>query len=139
MEHVLASDAVRLFVDRARAANPGFSVAHRDSPALAAVCRRLDGPLLASTCCTADEDTTLRAPLERLDRPLELLVAPTRHGPERHRACAHDRMENAALTPPERQLLQALSIFALGAPLDAVEAVASLRPAGAAWTRRASR
>jgi predicted ATPase len=36
----------------------------------------------------------------------------------------------AALPEPERQLLQALSIFASGAPLDAIEAVAPLPGGG---------
>jgi non-specific serine/threonine protein kinase len=39
--------AVRLFVDRARAAAPGFALTHENGPAVAAVCRRLDGIPLA--------------------------------------------------------------------------------------------
>ena len=132
MEDVLASDAVRLFVDRARAANPGFSVADRDAAALAGVCRRLDGlPLALELAAPWTKTLTLRALLERLDRSLELLVGATRHGPERHRSLRTAiEWSYAALPEPERQLLQALSIFASGAPLDAVEAVAPLPGGG---------
>ena len=131
MDEVLASDAVRLFVDRARAANPRFSVADRDAAALAGVCRRLDGlPLALELAAPWTKTLTLRALLERLDHPLELLVGATRHGPERHRSLRTAiEWSYAALPDPERRLLQALSIFASGALLDAVEAVAPL-PAG---------
>ena len=140
-EDVLASDAVRLFVDRARAANPGFSVADRDAAALAGVCRRLDGlPLALELAAPWTKTLTLRALLERLDRSLELLVGTTRHGPERHRSLRTAiEWSYAALPHPERQLLQALSIFASGAPLDAVEAVAPCRRRVPACTCRASR
>ncbi len=129
---VLGSDAVRLFVDRARAANPGFSVADRDAAALAGVCRRLDGlPLALELAAPWTKTLTLRALLERLDRSLELLVGATRYGPERHRSLrAAIEWSYAALPHPERQLLQALSIFASGARLDAVEAVAPLPGGG---------
>ena len=132
LEEVLASDAVRLFVDRVRAANPGFSVADRDAAALAGVCRRLDGlPLALELAAPWTKTLTLRALLERLDRSLELLVGATRHGPERHRSLRTAiEWSYAALPEPERRLLQALSIFASGAPLDAVEAVAPLPGGG---------
>ena len=132
MQDVVASDAVRLFVDRARAANPGFSVDDRDAAALAGVCRRLDGlPLALELAAPWTKTLTLRALLERLDRSLEMLVGATRHGPERHRSLRTAiEWSYAALPHPERQLLQALSIFASGAPLDAVEAVAPLPGGG---------
>ena len=114
------------------AANPGFSVADRDAAALAGVCRRLDGlPLALELAAPWTKTLTLRALLERLDRSLELLVGATRHGPERHRSLRTAiEWSYAALPHPERQLLQTLSIFASGAPLDAVEAVAPLPGGG---------
>jgi predicted ATPase/DNA-binding SARP family transcriptional activator len=132
LEEVLASDAVRLFVDRARAANPGFSVAVRDAAALAGVCRRLDGlPLALELAAPWTKALTLRALLERLDRSLELLVGATRHGPERHRSLRTAiEWSYAALPHPERELLQTLSLFASGAPLEGVEAVAPAPGAG---------
>ena len=128
LQDVLASDAVRLFIDRAKAANPGFSVADRDAAALAGVCRRLDGlPLALELAAPWTKTLTLRALLERLDRSLELLVGATRHGPKHHTSLRTAiEWSYATLPHPQRQLLQALSIFASGAPLEAVEAVAPL-------------
>jgi predicted ATPase/class 3 adenylate cyclase len=40
-------EAVVLFVERARAADPGFDLTQRNAPAIAAICRRLDGLPLA--------------------------------------------------------------------------------------------
>ncbi len=44
---MLAFDCVRLFVDRAAAAVPGFQLADQDAPTVAEICRRLDGIALA--------------------------------------------------------------------------------------------
>jgi non-specific serine/threonine protein kinase len=42
-----APEAVVLFVERAHAADPGFDLTERNAPAIAAICRRLDGLPLA--------------------------------------------------------------------------------------------
>src|SRR5262249_18488003 len=42
LEEVRQNEAVRLFVDRARAVAPGFAVTRANAPALAQICRRLD-------------------------------------------------------------------------------------------------
>jgi predicted ATPase len=42
-----ASEAVRLFAERARAADPGFALDGASAPLVAEVCRRLDGLPLA--------------------------------------------------------------------------------------------
>ena len=36
-------DAVRLFIDRAQAVKPGFTVDNETAPAIAEICWRLDG------------------------------------------------------------------------------------------------
>src|SRR5207244_6666408 len=43
LDHLMTYEAVRLFVDRARAAEPSFVLNADNAPALAQVCRRLDG------------------------------------------------------------------------------------------------
>ncbi|MGD0945710.1 MAG: hypothetical protein ABR972_15800, partial [Acidimicrobiales bacterium] len=42
-----ASEAVRLFIDRARAARPNFAITNDNAPAVSAICSRLDGIPLA--------------------------------------------------------------------------------------------
>jgi non-specific serine/threonine protein kinase len=67
------SGAVRLFVERARAAQPGFALRDANAPALAALCRRLDGLPLALELAAA----CLRVlPVEDV---LERLRVPRRH------------------------------------------------------------
>src|SRR5262249_1650690 len=46
-EQIAGFDAVRLFVERARAARPGFTLDGDTAPAVARICRRLDGIPLA--------------------------------------------------------------------------------------------
>ena len=46
-EAALQSEAVQLFVERAQAATPGFSVDETNAAAVAAICQRLDGLPLA--------------------------------------------------------------------------------------------
>ncbi|MBV9174108.1 MAG: AAA family ATPase [Chloroflexi bacterium] len=47
LEHVAKIDAVRLFVERAQAARPDFSLTPSNAAAVAQICRRLDGLPLA--------------------------------------------------------------------------------------------
>jgi predicted ATPase len=46
-EAALAHAAVRLFAERASAAIPSFAVTDANAPAVAAICKRLDGVALA--------------------------------------------------------------------------------------------
>lgn len=127
---VLAADAVRLFLDRARAADPDFVVADEDVPVVAGICRRLDGlPLALELAAPWTTTLSLRALLERLDRPLALLVGagdaagrPDRH----HTLRAAIEWSYVALSPTQRRLLDQLSVFISGARLEAVEAVSDL-------------
>jgi predicted ATPase len=67
--------AVELFVTRARAARPTFVLSATNAPAIAAICRRLDGLPLAIELAAAR--ITLFTPAEllaRLDRRLALLT-----------------------------------------------------------------
>jgi predicted ATPase/DNA-binding SARP family transcriptional activator len=127
---LLAADAVRLFLDRARAADPDFVVADNDVRVVAGICRRLDGlPLALELAAPWTATLSLRALLERLDRPLALLVAggdaagrPDRH----HTLRAAIEWSYTALSPDQRRLLDQLSVFTSGARLEAVEAVSDL-------------
>ncbi len=126
---VMECAAVRLFVDRARSCDRGFTVADDDLPVLAGITRRLDGlPLTLELAAPWVTTLSLRALLERLDRPLALLAdrSPTDR-PDRHRTLrAALDWSYAALTDDQRRLLDQLSVFVSGARLEAVEAVADL-------------
>jgi predicted ATPase/DNA-binding CsgD family transcriptional regulator len=126
-EEVLATDAGRLFFDRARAANPGFRLEDVDAPAVGRVIRRLDGlPLaleLAAVRCRALGPTGLA---DALDDRFSLLVGGDRTADERQRtllasvAWSHD-----LLTDAERRLLRRVAVFAGPFTARAAEAVAA--------------
>ena len=52
-EALLGSPAVALFVERARRVAPGFALTEENAPAVAEICRRLDGLPLASELAAA--------------------------------------------------------------------------------------
>src|SRR5262249_20948448 len=118
-------EAVRLFVERAAVAQPGFALTAANAGAVAQACTRLDGIPLALEPAAAP----LRAlPLERLLARLEdrfrLLTGGGRTGPERHRTLrAAVDWSYALLTEPERALFARVAVFAGGWTLEAAEQV----------------
>ena len=115
------SDAVTLFVERARAVEPDFTV----SPAVQEICRRLDRLPLALELAAAR--VSLLSPedlLARLDRSLPLLTGGARDVPERQRTLrATIEWSYALLEAEERRVLRALSVFAGSFELDAAVAI----------------
>jgi predicted ATPase/DNA-binding SARP family transcriptional activator len=127
-EHpLMASEAVRLFVERAGAVAPGFTLTERNAPAVGQVCRRLDGIPLAIELAAA----RVRAlPVEQivtlLDQPFRLLTGGGRTAPPRHQTLrATIDWSYKLLSEPERALLERLAVFAGGFTLEATEAVCS--------------
>jgi predicted ATPase/DNA-binding CsgD family transcriptional regulator len=84
---IRATDAVRLFLDRAAAAVPGFELTDELTVLVGQLCARLDGLPLAIEL-TARQLTTLTLPqlLGRQDDPLTLLTGGNRAAPDRHRS-----------------------------------------------------
>jgi predicted ATPase/class 3 adenylate cyclase len=122
---IAANEAVELFVARARAARSDFSLSDANAPAIAAICRRLDGLPLAIELAAAR--INFLSPDEivvRLDHRLALLTASRRDLPERQRTLrgAIDWSYDL-LAGPEQAFFRRLSVFAGGAELDAIRAV----------------
>ena len=85
LEAVESSDAVKLFVDRARAVEPAFRLNERDASAVGEICRRLDGIPLAIELAAAR--VASMAPSEiaaLLDERFRLLTGGRRRAVERH-------------------------------------------------------
>ena len=82
---LMASDAVRLFEDRARAARPGFVVDEANIDAVAEICRRLDGiPLAIELAAARVVAMSPRELAALLDERFRLLTGGRRGSLERH-------------------------------------------------------
>jgi predicted ATPase/DNA-binding SARP family transcriptional activator len=125
------SDAITLFVDRARDRRPDFGLNDGNAPAVAELCRRLDGlPLaveLAAGRVALLEPEQLVA---RLADALPLLEGGARDAPTRQRTIRATLEWSVALLDPEEQrVFRALAVFVGGAELDAAVAVTGGRVA----------
>ena len=124
-EEVAASDAVRLFLSRAQAVDPGFALTDENVEPVVAICRGLDGLPLAIELAAARIRQLPPAQIAlRLDRALELLTQGPRDLPERQQTLRAALDWSYRLLPePERALLARLAVFAGSFSLDAVDAV----------------
>ncbi|MBV9175173.1 MAG: AAA family ATPase [Chloroflexi bacterium] len=125
---IAASPAVQLFVERARAVAPDFTLTEANAATVGRICRRLDGLPLAIELAAAR--TGLLGPealLRRLEQrlgPLALLTGGAPDLPERQQtlrrtlAWSHD-----LLGPAEQVLFRRLAVFAGSWTLEAAEQV----------------
>ncbi len=117
--------AVRLFIERALAVRPGFTVTNANAPAVAAISARLHGmPLAIELAAARMKLLSPEAILARLEHQLDVLAAGARDLPARQQtlrgaiAWSYDLLDDEA-----RRLLDRLSVFAGSCDLDAAEAV----------------
>ncbi|WP_406815592.1 ATP-binding protein [Mycobacterium sp. M23085] len=119
------SSAVFLFIERAQAVSPDFSVANADeAAAVLEICRRLDGiPLAIELAASRMASMTAIEVRDRLDHRFRLLVG-SRRGLSRHQTLRHavawsyDHLDDA-----EKALLERCSVFAGGFDLESACAV----------------
>src|ERR687889_1881196 len=118
-------EAVRLFVERAGAADAGFALTERNASAVARLCRKLDGiPLAIELAAARARVLTVEQILEKLEDPLGLLTTGSRTAARRHQTLrATLEWSYELLGDQERELLGRLSVFAGGRDLEAAEAV----------------
>ena len=124
-ENVLQYDAVRLFIERGRAAWRQFELTPSNAAEVVALCRRLDGlPLALELAAVRLRAFTVGQILEQMDRPFELLSAGKRAGSTRHQSLKA-AMESSfdLLSPDEQVAWRRLSIFAGSFDLEAAEAI----------------
>jgi predicted ATPase/DNA-binding SARP family transcriptional activator len=120
-----ATDAVDLFVDRARSVRPDFELTQANAGAVTEICSRLDRLPLAIELAAAR--VVLFPPaslLARLDERLKLLTGGARDRPERHQTLhAAIDWSHELLSPTRRTLFAQLAVFSGGWTLEAAEAV----------------
>ena len=119
------SPAVALFADRARAAQPTFSLTDASAGAVAEICARLEGlPLAIELAASRSNVLSPEAMHARLEHPLELLAAGARDRPRRHQTLRQAIAWSYTLLDRHAQrLFRQLAMFADGFTLDAVGAV----------------
>ena len=124
-EGLAGYEAVRLFVERARAVQPDFEATGAAAQAVAEICRRLDGlPLAIELAAARVRLLGPQALLARLGRRLALLTAGPRDLPARQQTLrATLEWSHALLTAGEQVLFARLAVFAGGCTLEAAEAV----------------
>jgi predicted ATPase/class 3 adenylate cyclase len=128
------SDAVRLFIDRAVAAEPGFTAGPEDLAAIGEVCRRLDGIPLAIELAAARVAAMSPAEIAgHLDERFRLLTGGRRTAVERHQTLrATVDWSYSLLRDQEQTVFDRLGVFA--GSFDAAAAQAVVTGAGVeAW------
>lgn len=131
-EHVSAADAarfasVRLFLERARERRAGVAATPTDLAAVAHVCREVDGlPLAIELAAARAGSMSVSDMVALLGERLRLLRSSSPLAPPRHQTLrAAIDWSHDLLTPDERRLLAASSVFAGGFSRDAVTAICS--------------
>ena len=125
LDRVAANDCVRLFVDRASAADPRFRLTEKKADAVSQICLRLDGiPLAIELAAARIKVFSPDQIAARLDDRFRLLTGGSRTALERHQTLlALIEWSHDLLSEDERLVLRRLSVFAGGWSLEAAQAV----------------
>ena len=123
-------EAVRLFVERARAVKADFAIDGGNRADVVAICTRLDGVALAIELAAARIPAMNAAELaRRLDRRFRLLSGGARVAIERHQTLrATIDWSYDLLSESEQRLLSRLAVFTGGCTLEAAEVVCAGDP-----------
>jgi predicted ATPase/class 3 adenylate cyclase len=119
------SDAVKLFVERARAVKPDFMITAENAAAVAEICNRLDGlPLAIELAAARVKLLAPQAMLPRLRKGLDLLASSAPDRTDRQRtlrgaiAWSYDLLDDGL-----RRLFARSGVFVSGAMLEQIDQV----------------
>lgn len=122
-DRLAEADAVRLFVQRARALVPGFEVGERDARVVASICRELDGiPLALELAAARANVLTVQQIATGLAGSLALPASRT-SAPRQQTLPATMAWSYDLLRPDEQRMLRRLSVLAAGWTLPTAAAV----------------
>ncbi|MDX6386522.1 MAG: hypothetical protein QOD85_324 [Gaiellaceae bacterium] len=124
-EELATSDAIRLFVARARAVDPTFELNEENAGAVGRICERLDGlPLAIELAAARSKLLSPETMSRRLDQTLDLLTGGARDLPARQQTLRSTlEWSHELLNQAEQTLFARLAVFPGGWTLDAAEAV----------------
>ena len=121
--------SVELFLQRARAVAPNFSLTSDNASDIAEICRRLEGvPLALELAAARVKLFAPRTLLGRLEKRLDLLTGGPRDSPGRLQTLraaidwSHDLLDD-----PEKTLFRRIAVFRGGFTLEGVEAACNAR------------
>jgi predicted ATPase/DNA-binding SARP family transcriptional activator len=122
---MLAFDSIRLFVDRAIAVQPDFTVDAHNLQLVAAICRRVDGlPLGIELAAARVRHFPLEILLGRMSHSLDVLVGGSQDLPPRQHAMRDTiAWSYDLLTPEEQAFLRQLATFVGGSTLKAAATI----------------
>ena len=122
-----AIESVRLFLDRVQAVQPHFRLTTENAPAVAQICRRLDGiPLAIELAAARVRLLPVEGIAARLDDRFRLLTGGSRTAlPRQQTLRALIDWSYDLLPATERRLLRTLAVFAGGFTAEAAAAVAA--------------
>jgi predicted ATPase/class 3 adenylate cyclase len=125
LEVLAQSDAVKLFIERARAVKPDFMVTAENAAAVAEICVRLDGlPLAIELAAARVKLLSPQAMLPRLKKGLDLLASTSPDRTDRQRtlrgaiAWSYDLLDDGL-----KRLFARSGVFVAGAMLEQLESV----------------
>jgi len=121
------SPAIQLFVQRARAAKPGFQLTDENASRVAEICYRLDGlPLAIELAASRIQTLSLNAMLSQFEKRFSWLTRGRSDIPEwRQTLSGAITWSYQLLTESERVLFHRLSVFEGGWTLEAAEKICS--------------
>jgi predicted ATPase/DNA-binding CsgD family transcriptional regulator len=125
LDALLASEAGRLFVERAQSVNGDNTFSDKDAGAIATICARLDGlPLAIELAASRTRILTPAGLLKRLDHRLQLLTGGPLDAPARQQALRDTIAWSYDLLPVRQQaLFRRLAICVGGFMLAAADAL----------------
>jgi predicted ATPase/class 3 adenylate cyclase len=125
LDEISSFEAIRLFVERARAVKPNFELSAVTAPAVIQICRRLDGiPLAIELAAARIRALSVEQITAHLDERFRLLTGGSRTALPRHQTLRGlIDWSYGLLSEPERRLFMRVSVFAGGWTLDAAVAV----------------
>ena len=129
-EEALASDAVRLFLERAQRADPDFDISSDNAEAVCYLCRVVDGiPLAIELAAGKVASVSIEHLTELVADRLGVLGSTTRTIERRHRTMvAMLDWSYDLLTPEEKEMFARLATFRGSFELEDAEAVGDAEP-----------
>jgi predicted ATPase/class 3 adenylate cyclase len=123
-------EAISLFIERANAVKPDFTLTEENAPSVAAIAVRLDGlPLAIELAASRVKILSPQAIVERLGRGSPWLISRVPDAPVRQRTLRGAiEWSYKLLRENERRLFEQISVFQGGGSLEAIEAVCSPAP-----------